>query len=202
MIVNTLSNHFKHPQTHPNTFRWPKSRFSKIAQFGHFGLFCAIFGPKLTKMHVTVPEWCSNHLQTIRNAYNPVKCHLKFVQTTKIDQNSSFWPFFDRYRIFSVPKYPTSVCKYPDCSGSICKRSGTPENIPKPTSTAFVRPKLTKIAHFGPILTVIGYFQSVNIRHRYLTIRMVPEVFANDPEHPKTYPNPPQLHLYDQNWLK
>jgi hypothetical protein len=108
-------------------------------------------------MRATVPERLSNYLQMIRNAYKPAICHLKFVQTTKIDQNSSFWPFLDRYRIFSVRKYPISVCNYPDCSGSTCKRSGTPENLPKPTSTAFVRPKLTKIAQFWPILTVIGY---------------------------------------------
>ena len=190
-----ISNTPKHIQTHPDGQNQQKSRFSKIAQFGHFGPLWAIFGPKLTKMHVTVPEWCSNHLQTIRNAYNPVKCHLKFVQTTKIDQHSSFWPFFDRYRIFWVRKCPISVCKYPDCSSSICKQSETPDNLPKPTSTAFVGPKMTKIAHFGPILTVIGYVQSVNIRYRYPSIRIAPEVFSNHPEHPKTYPNPPQLHL-------
>ena len=119
--------------------------------------FWSFLAPNSSKCVVSVPERLSNYLQMIRNAYKPAICQLKFVQTTKIDQNSSFWPFLDRYRIFSVRKYPISVIEYPDCSGSLFKRSGTPENLPKPTSTAFVRPKLTKIGQFWPILTVIGY---------------------------------------------
>ena len=134
----------------------------------------------------------------IRSAYKHAKCHLKFVQGTKTDQNSSFWPCLTVIGYFYVRKYPISVLKYPDCSGSISKRPGAPENIPKPASTAFIRPKLTQIAHFG-VFDRYRIFSSVIIRYQSANIQIAPEVLSNDSETPKTYPNLPRFHSDDQN---